>query len=433
LEALFTLLHPQPTAPVVVDQEVRDLRQRCVFVTTVSSHVVAIPYLDGRTRVVDVYASVERAMKHEQPLGRQRLFHRGVCVRSFKAPPVRDVGAALAAYDRRHAEFTNFEGPDVYATLHDAGIPCGCFLQMHIVSSFAPIAGDVSRKEVVLDEFGNPVGSDFDLNRDGTFEGDTVCLWLAIEPKYCKISDFAAAIEALQEKGFRVLVFDWERLRCVGDLRRLLDHSGQLWILSPTDSSDIHTFLTQSTTVDVVRAFLRSKRGVYLWADNFPFFKTAQDLAQQIVASDVMLADSGNPGCKQVGLQSRSGGSGFVRHAITTSLKQLYEGATISHVRSLGPFRELMRSSKPDEVITAVYERDGERCCIDGGFTRLYVEFRKAGTARFVKNSACWLAVAGGGRISRYGHVKDISGTVVLKVSAAVLYGAPPTTDSELE
>jgi hypothetical protein len=43
------------------------------------------------------------------------------------------------------------------------------------------------------------------------------------------------------------------------------------------------------------------------------------------------------------------------------------------------------------DLITAVYDRDGKRAIIDGGFTRLYNKWDEAGTARFVKNAASWL------------------------------------------
>ena len=39
-----------------------------------------------------------------------------------------------------------------------------------------------------------------------------------------------------------------------------------------------------------------------------------------------------------------------------------------------------------------MYEKDGKRAIFDGGFTRLYNGWETAGTPRYVKNAAAWLA-----------------------------------------
>jgi len=50
--------------------------------------------------------------------------------------------------------------------------------------------------------------------------------------------------------------------------------------------------------------------------------------------------------------------------------------------------------SSDGKVVTAVYERDGKRAILDGGFTRLYNNWDTAGTGRYVKNAAAWLVNA---------------------------------------
>lgn len=47
--------------------------------------------------------------------------------------------------------------------------------------------------------------------------------------------------------------------------------------------------------------------------------------------------------------------------------------------------------SSVGRVVTAVFDTNGRRAVIDGGFTRLYNKWDTAGTARFVKNAAVWL------------------------------------------
>jgi len=44
-------------------------------------------------------------------------------------------------------------------------------------------------------------------------------------------------------------------------------------------------------------------------------------------------------------------------------------------------------------LVTACYDQNGKRAIIDGGSTRMDPDFwDTAGTARFIKNAAAWLA-----------------------------------------
>ena len=43
-------------------------------------------------------------------------------------------------------------------------------------------------------------------------------------------------------------------------------------------------------------------------------------------------------------------------------------------------------------LVTAAYERDHKRLIVDGGYTRLSNRWDTAGTGRYVKNAAAWLA-----------------------------------------
>ncbi len=60
-----------------------------------------------------------------------------------------------------------------------------------------------------------------------------------------------------------------------------------------------------------------------------------------------------------------------------------------------GAFNELLSPlvvGSAGNLVTAVYDHDGKRAVLDGGFTRLYINWDTAGTARYVKNAASWLA-----------------------------------------
>ena len=90
---------------------------------------------------------------------------------------------------------------------------------------------------------------------------------------------------------------------------------------------------------------------------------------------------------------------------VTRGLDTLYEGITIATVQNAdNSLFELVYGSAVN-LVTAVYEKDGKRAVIDGGFTRLFCNWDTAGTGfffqfllcysvcrRYVVNAAAWLA-----------------------------------------
>ena len=54
--------------------------------------------------------------------------------------------------------------------------------------------------------------------------------------------------------------------------------------------------------------------------------------------------------------------------------------------------------SSDKKVVTAYSDVDGKRLLIDGGFTRLCVDWNSAGTDRYIVNAAGWL-----GNFERFG------------------------------
>ena len=90
-----------------------------------------------------------------------------------------------------------------------------------------------------------------------------------------------------------------------------------------------------------------------------------------------------------------TGGIGYLPHLITTGLESIYEGITIAALRgSSGDncVTPIMRSSD-GQIVTGLYDKDGCRVLVDGGFTRLFRQYYRttAGTERFVINTACFL------------------------------------------
>lgn len=228
------------------------------------------------------------------------------------------------------------------------------------------------------DSWGNAAGNQYDLVVDGAFEGQTVAvLHLYTGEGF----DFALPKAALAEKGFNVV--RWvNQPPPVDELRAGLAQSSQLWVLSSSARtlSDAH--------LDVIQEFFESGRGVYIWGDNEPFYADANAVAARLFGGSM----TGNlPGTVTVGVQDAQGTPGVARgHDITTGLEHLYEGVTIATLAGHPDLKPIVTGSAGN-LVTAVYDKDGKRAVLDGGYTRLFINWDTAGTARYVKNSAAWL------------------------------------------
>lgn len=226
------------------------------------------------------------------------------------------------------------------------------------------------------DRYGNPDGPQFDLARDGAFKG--------LKIGVLDLGNFAfgaAPAAALAEKGFTVQ--RWPGAAPVpAELARALQTCCQLWILSTSSPILNHGH------VDVIRAFFDSGRGVYIWGDNDPFFVDA-NLVGKALLGVTMYGDV--PGGQVVPIRTPGSRAGLVaEHAISTGLENIFEGATIATIQENAVLQPVVYGSAGNLVVAA-YDRDGKRAILDGGFTRLYVNWDTAGTGRYVKNAACWL------------------------------------------
>lgn len=147
----------------------------------------------------------------------------------------------------------------------------------------------------------------------------------------------------------------------------------------------------------IIKKFFDNKRGVYILGDNEPFYTDANKISKYLFNGKM----KGNyPGNKIVGISKNKSMPGIVPgHPISTGLNKLFEGSTISAIRSNDQFDPILYGSDPinktctDKIIVvAAYNKDGKRALMDTGFTRLLSQFFHAtGTSRFVKNAACWL------------------------------------------
>lgn len=228
------------------------------------------------------------------------------------------------------------------------------------------------------DTFGNVQGSHHDLAVDGAFEGQTVAvLHFYTEPAF----DFSLPKAALAEKGF--LTYRWiEEAPPPAELRAGLAKASQLWIVA-----DEQRHLTDEH-VAIIEKFWDDGHGVYIWGDNEPYYNDANVVAEALFGGQML----GNlPGTVTVDVRKKLDGPGLAfGHDITTGLEHLYEGVTIATIQPNERLTPLVVGSAGN-LVTAVYDHGGKRAILDGGFTRLYVQWDTAGTARYVKNAAAWL------------------------------------------
>jgi hypothetical protein len=252
--------------------------------------------------------------------------------------------------------------------------------------------GKLERKTVYVppkrDPHGNAHGSKYDLAVDGAFEGQTI----AVLHFYTGMGfDFSLPRGALAEKGFSV--YRWiDRAPSPEELARGLEKANQLWIISGD------TQRLNERHVAVIKKFFDAGHGVYIWGDNPPYVGDANLVARALLDGAYLTPDAYVQGEKVVGMQEAPGKPGLrPNHLITTGLEHLYEGHTIPTIvldkKSAQSLEPLIVGSAGN-LVAASYDRGGKRAILDGGFTRLYMVWDTAGTARYVKNAAAWLANA---------------------------------------
>eukprot|EP00741_Cyanophora_paradoxa_P020195 tig00000219_g19494.t1 len=293
-----------------------------------------------------------------------------------------------------------------------AGSPLTSGDTLLLLRVYSEHAGQTDIAGAARDKHGNALGSSYDLGVDSAFRGMTI----AVLHEFIgtrKDFDFALPEAALREKGFTVHRWS-DRIPALEEFSAVLDRSCQLWITSDSRDrglSDAH--------IQRIRRFFSEGRGVYIWGDNDPWYFDANRIAKALFGGsmsgclpDLLSAflDRSRPHCHPTPYPlsfamtplrtppkgtptsgAAPGAGGFVPHFITTGVARLYEGNTIATIAPHPHLHALVRGSEGN-VVTAIYDRDGRRAVLDGGFTRMYADYwDEAGIARYVKNAAVWL------------------------------------------
>jgi hypothetical protein len=232
--------------------------------------------------------------------------------------------------------------------------------------------------KVEADKHGNAQGNKYDLAVDGAFEGQTVAV---LQFYTGEGFDFELPKEALKQKGFSV--YRWiNNPPSPQELEEKLQKACQLWIISSSEQK-----LTEEH-LKVIKKFFDSGKGVYIWGDNEPYYADANAVARYLFDVEML----GNlPGNEVVGLNNKGKNIGLTpKHLITTGLEYVFEGITIATIQENKLLEPLIYGHEGN-LVTAIYDHDGKRAVLDGGFTRLYCSWDNAGTGRYVKNAAAWL------------------------------------------
>lgn len=246
-------------------------------------------------------------------------------------------------------------------------------------SPYTPWAGQNKIHNSEKDQFNNPQGNEYDLAKDHAFEG----LKIAVLHLYTGEGfDFLLPAAALRTKGFELIHWK-DRLPDLETFKRGLDAASQLWLISTYECMLTHEY------IELISNFFNEGKGLYIWGDNEPYFADANVLLKRLFDCTMF----GNTwGEKMINIKTDGNKSGIIpQHPISTGIENFYEGSTVATVGESKMLTPMVYGSAGN-VIASVYDREGKRAIVDGGFTRLYYMWHSAGTPRYVVNAAAWLA-----------------------------------------
>jgi len=142
-----------------------------------------------------------------------------------------------------------------------------------------------------------------------------------------------------------------------------------------------------------VLKFHQQGGGLCLWADNDPYHVQANAINKKLFGDTVH-------GCDQCEKTLKLGDSlkaGFFgRHIITTGITSLYEGHTVCYFDKIPTKLDILATSTYNHAVILYgdenkFAPNEGRIIIDNGFTKLYIAWDSAGTARYVRNLCVWL------------------------------------------
>eukprot|EP00434_Breviolum_minutum_P002474 symbB.v1.2.002187.t3/scaffold96.1/size336774/4 len=258
------------------------------------------------------------------------------------------------------------------------------------IYNHAAIDGDFEGAQ--MDIYGNPLGSGFDLARDGAFEGFKILVLCAYLGEGLPEDLKAFTVPELSRKGFAVkictTVDDFTK-----ELRQHLYHVA--WIISGNSfEGDQEAFLSE------VQKFHEFGRGLMIWGDNSPFFVHANVVLRKLFGFQL---EGNTPGGKELQPGDPLKPGFFGGHPkLCAGILKLHEGITLCYPNRVPHGWKVFGTSSNEKPLLLAKEASSERpgqsgsgrVVVDNGFTKIMrAQWTTAGTSRYVSNCSAWLVL----------------------------------------
>ena len=258
-----------------------------------------------------------------------------------------------------------------------------------------------------LDEFKNPVSNDFNLGRDGAFGSKFGGhqYTILIGNFFHRTGEFkeeafnSNAGNALREKGLDYKLVHSE-VDFIREIKRtdINGHEYDAAIFISSDAVDYYD-RENNNNIEKWRYFATACEeysykgfGLFIFADNTPFVDHANVVIERLFGFKL---EGNNEGQKILEFDKQQ----YECHLITTGLQTIYEGHTVcypdlSYDKVNSDCKVLARGSDKWKSPVIMYAEGMEnrgRVVIDTGFTKLWLEWKQAGTDRYINNAVVWL------------------------------------------
>lgn len=238
------------------------------------------------------------------------------------------------------------------------------------------------------DQYGNPTGRKYDLGRDGAYNEFNILIAQFYVDSQFTDTAMQIPIDALKVKGYQVKHVKTEDT-CITELASKQYQIA--WIISTNT-------ITNPSFISALTTFHSTGGAIFLFADNTPYVCHASEFLKVKFGITLEGNYMGNKSLTYKENGHKEAGH-FGQHEIFTGITNLYEGITICHpvhttAQSGSIFTTIATATDGNSSIAVYNPPDASaegRLCLDCGFTKLYLNWDAAGTARYIVNASCWL------------------------------------------
>jgi len=246
-----------------------------------------------------------------------------------------------------------------------------------IIQFYTENAGVHTKNNVEVDQYSNPIGNNFDLGLEGAFSDFTILIGL-FYTLHLKCED------SLKSKGFNIIIAKTQK-EFIDQLSK-----ADVAMIIPNRAGDNTT--NEADFLSAVKKYHEAGKGLFLWAENEPFFVQTNWVLNSLFDTKVFGSD---PGQANLTLGNGTDKQKFASHLITSGIVTLFEGRTVSYFDKVPEKLEVLATSSGGNPIIACSLASQSQNCgrviVDTGFTKLLDEFFNAGIERYIKNACVWL------------------------------------------